>query len=99
LLTAHLLARKVGLGLRLDGLTAEKALALERPMERVSHLSPYLVVGGVPSRGVTASPHAFSLTAVAPLDVLIEPFPSRTYVVATLISESNGLLFHQPLGR
>jgi chromosomal replication initiation ATPase DnaA len=36
---------------------------------------------------------------VAPLDVLIEPFTSRTYAVATLISEPDGLLLHQPLGR
>ena len=36
---------------------------------------------------------------VAPLDVLIEPFTSRTYAVATLISEPSGLLLHQPLGR
>ena len=36
---------------------------------------------------------------VASLDVLIEPFTSRTYAVATLISEPGGLLLHQPLGR
>jgi hypothetical protein len=36
---------------------------------------------------------------VAPLDVLIRPFTSRTYAVATLISEPDGLLLHQPLGR
>jgi hypothetical protein len=36
---------------------------------------------------------------VAPLDVLIEPFTSRTYAVATLISEPDGPLLHQPLGR
>jgi len=31
--------------------------------------------------------------------VLIEPFTSRTYAVATPISEPEGLLLHQPLGR
>ena len=35
----------------------------------------------------------------SPLDVLIRPFTSRTYAVATLISEPGGLLLHQPLGR
>jgi hypothetical protein len=35
----------------------------------------------------------------SPLDVLIRPFTSRTYAVATLISEPDGLLLHQPLGR
>jgi hypothetical protein len=31
--------------------------------------------------------------------VLIRPFTSRTYAVATLISEPGGLPLHQPLGR
>jgi hypothetical protein len=35
----------------------------------------------------------------SPLDVLIRPFTSRTYAVATLVSEPDGLLLHQPLGR
>jgi hypothetical protein len=35
----------------------------------------------------------------SPLEVLIRPFTSRTYAVATLISEPGGLLLHQPLGR
>jgi hypothetical protein len=30
---------------------------------------------------------------------LIRPFTSRTYAVATLISEPGDLLLHQPLGR
>jgi hypothetical protein len=36
---------------------------------------------------------------VAPLDVLIEPFTSRTYAVATLIFSLSGLLLHHSLGR
>ena len=35
----------------------------------------------------------------SPLDVLIEPFTSRTYAVATLVFSLGGLLLHQPLGR
>jgi Oxidoreductase molybdopterin binding domain len=36
---------------------------------------------------------------VAPLDVLIEPFTSRTYAVATLVFSLEGLLLHHFLGR
>jgi hypothetical protein len=36
---------------------------------------------------------------VAPLDVSIGLFTSRTYAVATLISDPDGPLLHQPLGR
>jgi hypothetical protein len=36
---------------------------------------------------------------VAPLDVLIEPFTSRTYAVATLIFRANDLLLHHSPGR
>jgi hypothetical protein len=36
---------------------------------------------------------------VAPLDVLIEPFTSRTYAVATLVFSLSGLLLHHFLGR
>jgi hypothetical protein len=35
----------------------------------------------------------------SPLDVLIRPFTSRTYAVATLAFSPGGLLLHQPLGR
>jgi hypothetical protein len=36
---------------------------------------------------------------VAPLDVSIGLFTSRTYAVATLAFRATGLLLHQPLGR
>jgi hypothetical protein len=35
----------------------------------------------------------------SPLDVLIRPFTSRTYAVATLVFSRGGLLLHQLLGR
>jgi hypothetical protein len=35
----------------------------------------------------------------SPLDVLIRPFTSRTYAVATLVFSPGGLHLHQPLGR
>jgi hypothetical protein len=35
----------------------------------------------------------------SPLDVLIEPFTSRTYAVATLVFGPGGLLLHHILGR
>jgi hypothetical protein len=36
---------------------------------------------------------------VAPLEVSIGLFTSRTYAVATLAFRATGLLLHQPLGR